>query len=365
MKVLIVSRSFYPSNSPRALRATELAKEFKRQGHSVPVLCKKETDKEDELAKEYGFTIKDLGQLRWKAVKLKGKGASLMIRRFFKRFSALLLEYPDIELMFKVSKALKKESGFDLVISIAVPHTIHWGVARVWKKGAEPGEVWVADCGDPYMGAENDSFKKPFYFKFIENWSFRKCDYISVPTPGAIDAYSHEFHDKIKVIPQGFKFEDYDVSHEKPKNEIPKFAYAGSLIPGRRDPREMLDYLVRLKKDFKFYIYTNHKSLVTAYAEKSNGRIIISEYIPRKELLYRLSRMDFLVNLENIGKRQKPSKVIDYLISGRPILSVKTGELDKEKIHEFINGNYRQQHKTDNPEQYKINNIVRKFISLI
>ena len=32
-RILIVSRSFYPDNSPRAFRTAELSKEFARQGH--------------------------------------------------------------------------------------------------------------------------------------------------------------------------------------------------------------------------------------------------------------------------------------------------------------------------------------------
>ena len=37
-RILIVSRSFYPDNSPRAFRTTELSKEFARQGHHVTVI---------------------------------------------------------------------------------------------------------------------------------------------------------------------------------------------------------------------------------------------------------------------------------------------------------------------------------------
>ena len=37
MKIAIVTAVFAPSSTPRALRATELAKEFGKQGHSVTV----------------------------------------------------------------------------------------------------------------------------------------------------------------------------------------------------------------------------------------------------------------------------------------------------------------------------------------
>jgi hypothetical protein len=46
----------------------------------------------------------------------------------------LLFDFPNIEILFKVRTALKKETGYDALISIAVPHPTHWGVASVWTK---------------------------------------------------------------------------------------------------------------------------------------------------------------------------------------------------------------------------------------
>lgn len=37
-KILIISRTFYPENSPRSFRTTELAKELARQGNNLLIL---------------------------------------------------------------------------------------------------------------------------------------------------------------------------------------------------------------------------------------------------------------------------------------------------------------------------------------
>jgi hypothetical protein len=93
-----------------------------------------------------------------------------------------------------VKKKLKTENAcYDLLISIAVPHTVHWGVAACRSTSHQIANTWVADCGDPYVGQENDSFKVPFYFSWVEKWFMRKADFISVPTNGAIAAYFPEF----------------------------------------------------------------------------------------------------------------------------------------------------------------------------
>ncbi len=40
LRLLLVSNAFYPEISPRSYRATELAREFCRQGHDVVVVTK-------------------------------------------------------------------------------------------------------------------------------------------------------------------------------------------------------------------------------------------------------------------------------------------------------------------------------------
>ena len=145
MKILIVSASFFPINTPRAFCTTELAKEFARQGHMVKVLTPQAGSIHDQFEKEHGIEIGDLGEARWKVVEIKGRGIIRLIRRGIVRFSKLLFEYPNIEYKKLVQRALKKESGYDLLISIAVPHPIHWGVAAVDPKARKICRTWVAD----------------------------------------------------------------------------------------------------------------------------------------------------------------------------------------------------------------------------
>lgn len=362
-KILIVSRSFYPMNSPRSFRTTELAKEFARQGHEVTVLTPK-ISQHLAFEKENNVVIKDLGQQTWNSIELKGSGLTLLMRRVIRRFTNLLFEYPEIELMGMVKRALKKENGYDMLISIAVPYPIHWGVASVWEKENKPAKIWVADCGDPYMGKENDSFKVPFYFKYVEKWFFKKVDYITVPTIGSKRGYYKEFYPKIKVIPQGFRFEDIKTKAIHQVEGKIKFAYAGAFMPGRRDPREFCDYLLQQNKNYEFYIYTKHVDLVKKYEKLSDGKIIIKDFIPRLELLNKLGEMDFVVNFENAGNKQTPSKLIDYALIQKPILSIKTGGLDTTIVEEFLSKKYDNAFVIEEVEQYRVENVVQQFLSL-
>jgi H2-forming N5,N10-methylenetetrahydromethanopterin dehydrogenase-like enzyme len=55
-KNLIISRSFYPINSPRSFRSTELAKELARNGHDIIVLTPKK-EVHDSFEKEHNLIL--------------------------------------------------------------------------------------------------------------------------------------------------------------------------------------------------------------------------------------------------------------------------------------------------------------------
>jgi hypothetical protein len=93
------------------------------------------------------------------------------------------------------------------------------------------------------MGQENDTFKPPFYFGYLERKFCRKATFITVPTLAAIKGYYEEFHPRIKVIPQGFRFEDVKLYTGEKQTEKVIFGYGGMFIPGRRDPSEFINFL--------------------------------------------------------------------------------------------------------------------------
>jgi len=316
-KILIVCKSFYPDNSPRSFRATELAKELIKQGHLVTVLMAGNDFDYSEFISKHNLTITNYGRLVLKPLeksKWKWIGDN---KRKFGRLLYMLFNYPDIEIMFRLKKALKKQSGYDLMISIAVPYPVHWGTAWARTKRHLIANTWVADCGDPFMGNKLESFRFPFYFAWLEKWFCRKADFISVPVEGAKHGYYKEFHSKIKIIPQGINFDEVEISHEKTAHPFPIFAYAGGLsFSGIRNPLFFMKYLIECNTDFEFHIYSSSsKAFLSSTIQESKGKIILHEAIPRTDLILELSKMDFLVNLDNGTSLQVPSKLIDYALT--------------------------------------------------
>lgn len=366
--ILIVCRAFYPDESPRSYRATELSKELIRQGHNVTIMCPEKKALREFLG-NWGFNYLSLGQLSWKPIRLKSNNKYLyLLARLIRRFLSLAFEYPNIEMFFKVREKIRSIKGYDAVISIAVPYSVHWGVASVWKNNNlnNPASIWIADCGDPFFGSENDSFRLPFYWAWIEKWFMRKTDFITVPTSTSYLGYFAEFYSKIKVIPQGFKFEEYQYNFLNPNNSFPVFAYAGIFIPGKRDPTQFCEYLLTKEADFQFHIFSRDAYLIQKFVTEFPDKFIMHDFIPRRQLLEKLcAEVDFVVNFENSGSRQTPSKLIDYVLINKPILSVKSFDIDKENIDAFLNFDFDNSYKIADPNQYKIENVVSKFLKLL
>ena len=359
MKIIVISGSFEPHISPRSFRTTELVKELALLGHDITLYIPNDGIDRNETVNKYKIKIKYYIRLQ---DRLSCSNNKLIY--YLGRFLVYYMGYPDIYILKFLKNALKEEArDYDLLITIAAPHQIHWTIGLMYNKGIKLAKKWIADCGDPYMLAGTLNRKHPFYFKQFEMRWCRLCDYISVPTEGAKDGYYSEFRNKIRVIPQAFNFDE--IKREEYKNNIiPTFAYTGSIWNGSKDPRPFLDYLCTIKQNFRFYLFVNNPEILLKYKNILKDKIIISSFIPRLDLINRLSKMDFLVHFEFNTSKQTPSKLIDYALSGRPILSIDSLRINKTIIEEFLNGDYSHKYVVKDIEQYNIKYVAEKILNL-
>ena len=82
-----------------------------------------------------------------------------------------------------------------------------------------------------------------------------------------------------------------------------------------------------------------------------------------------MSKADFLLNVDttldnNSNTEAVPSKLIDYALTGRPILNINSAWLDKEKVAEFLEGNYSR-YRVIEKSEYDIRKVSSKFLDLL
>ena len=370
-KILIITKGFFPILSPRSLRATELAIEFSKQGHEVTVLTHRIEQVHANFEKDFGVKILNFVGKEWKEVINFENNSIKWHQRFIRRALLMFFDYPLIQYVFLVKHSIKKLNlfnSYDSLITIAVPHSIHWSISLLSKHTRRRiSKVWIADCGDPYMYALHDTFRKFFYFHFFE-WNFlRKADYITVPFDEMKLLFYMRFRHKFKVIPQGVQFKEWKLA-QYVTNSCPTFAYSGLIMKGKRDPFELLDCLIEKNIDFKFIFYTTQNYLFDGYKSLLDSKIELRNYVPRETLFFELSKMDFLVNVDtasDAGVRNAiPSKLIDYHFTKRPILSYEHGKLSKELVDEFMSADYKRAFNDPDIERFDISKVAASFLAL-
>lgn len=359
MNILIISRTTFPMQKPRSFRTAELSEQLAKMGHDVTLYTVQGKYDYTSYMQKTGIIMKPI-RMKYATLASDGSRKSGFMDKVMTKLFRRCLYYPDIEFMFRMKKILQEENDVDLLITIAQPHSIHWGVGFAKAKlGKKFPKVWVADCGDPFCGSPFGNWPK--YMSYFEKKWCRQVDYITVPTGTSKEGYFPEFRDKIRVIPQGFDFSKTPIMEYK-KNSIPTFIFTGAIHPGR-SPKRFMDYLLTLDIDYKFLLYM-HSPLDKKYETLSNGKIKYMIGYGRKDIIKACSQADFLINVKNISSVQTPSKLIDYGISKRPILEVSDDFKEKEEFSQFMKGIYDSQLQIKNLDSYKIENVAARFVSL-
>lgn len=361
MKILIIAQRSYPQQGPRAFRTAELSEQFAKMGHEVIVYSIHGSCNYDDYEQSTGVIMKNIKTI----LPIYGNDNKNRFNLFYKILYALFrkwLLFPEIELHYRVNDVIKAEENIDVLITIAYPHTIHSGAARAKLKNLKNfPKLWIADCGDPF--SLNPFLNPPSYFKGYEKKTCSLVDYITVPTEDSKKGYFPEFWNKIKVIPQGFNFSKTPIAQYQ-KNAVPTFVFTGNVYPGKRDVRAFMDFLLSWPYPYKFKLYVR-RPLEKKYEVESNHQIEYLVGLTRKEIIWECSKADFLINVVNPNSVQTPSKLIDYGISKRPILNISSSFEEVDDFKSFYYGDFDHQFIIDNLDDFKIENVANKFLTII
>lgn len=361
MKIVLISKGFYPRMGPRALRTTELAKELASRGHEVIVYSLLGDYDYNAFHTETRISVRQLGISKWGRKDSDGKSHANLFRKVIVHLWGKQLWLPDRELIPMVKQAIKKEGRIDCLITIAVPHVLHYAAA---KSDLSRVKCWIADCGDPFTLNPFNNYPK-YFVKYEKEWC-RKCDFITIPIKEATKGYYPEFREKIRIIPQGFNFRGIKLQEYRP-HSVPTFAYTGAVYKGLRDPSEFLKYLTTLESRFVFQIYGNSWSFFEPYKEQLGEKLQFMGSLSHDDMVTAISGVDFLINIKNNSGVQQPSKLIDYALSKRPFITITSSFDEDEKtiFMDFLHADYTRQDRLTNMGDYDIVSVVDKFLELV
>ena len=360
--LLVITHSYKPLLNPRAFRWSAILEEWAKDGTKIDLI----TSWQPGLAREeiindvHIFRVNDslIEKLRSKLIKSDRKTTSkktinqpqnsLKLKKIAKSFLQTLhdqtwknLYWPDYATLWKKTAIKNAEylldrEHYDTLITISDPFTSH--VVGYKLKEKYPHLQWLVDIGDPFCFRHDTPTNNHLLYKKknykTERNIFAKADYVSVTTDTTKEKYAQLFPEsahKIKVIPP-LMAPSQKVQTNKintPYSKL-KLVYIGTLYKAIRNP----NYLMRLFDTIQKQTSTNDIELhfyggindchaeFESYRHLKNKNLFLHGLVPREEVLQAMEDAAVLVNIGNDNIYQLPSKIVEYVITGKPIINI-------------------------------------------
>ena len=119
------------------------------------------------------------------------------------------------------------------------------------------------------------------------------------------------------------------------------FVFVGQFYETIRNPKYLLDMFLQLPKNYVLHIVGGGcEQVVVQYKEQLQDRLILHGWVSKDEADKCISQYDVLVNVNNTITNQMPSKLFEYIGTGKPILNIcKTAHcLSLPYIEKYKNG---------------------------
>lgn len=370
MNILIICYCYPPDLGPRASRWSAIAECWAAQGNRIHVISASSLNASSEEAlngvqvHRVGGAIsgKLRGWLKRETPQLVGENTNSSVKAPFgtNKLSGLgslikgihdltwkKLYWPESNCLWLIparAKALKlvNEISFDAVISTSTPYTGHL-VGKAVKKAC-PDMPWTVDIGDPFSFGQppwnNTKIYKGLNHRSEDN-VLNLADSISVTVESCKKAYGELFpdiEDKITVIPPLFSGTISFHQEYRRAGKVRRLVFTGSLYKEIRNPAYLLELLSSVfektsETEAHFYGRLNNcTDLFEFYLQKYPNNLFVHGLVTRKTAADALANADVLINIANKTRHQLPSKLVDYMASGKPILNIISIEDDNSLL---------------------------------
>jgi glycosyltransferase involved in cell wall biosynthesis len=363
LNLLIITHAYAPDAAPRAFRWTAIAEHWAREGATVQVITTGRGGGE-ALEQRNGVVVHRVGEgfmgrmqrragvagLSASRGKSTAHAAPSVLRRAVRAIYNATWQHvfwPDYACLWRRpaltrAKILCRAERFDAVISVSHPFTGH--LVGLSLKRAIPELRWIVDIGDPFsLGDTVPSNNQTLYRglnRRTEATVLRESDAISVTVAGCAEILSETFAvdpAKIQIIPPLLSLPDGSSADATPifaSADTIDLVYLGVLYPTLRPPDSLLALFAAMhtKHDaLRLHFFGDIKGCEAAferYHTLLGTAILVHAPIPREAVAATMAAADILVNIGNGTAHQLPSKLVEYIAAGRPILNIARSQHD-------------------------------------
>ena len=338
-KILIVTHQFLPHVSPRTTRWSLLIDELINKGNDVTVLSGTDSEGIEKNYKilyfgnkQFSSNVNKIRQNSQDSSNNSIKKISYSILKKIYRFLFKTFSWPDYAMFwaFTIYKNRKRiENNFDIIISVSLPFTSHL-CAHILKKRINA--QWYMDIGDPFTlktnSPENNKIIYSYLNKFFERKFYQNASKIIFTHNEAAELHKKKFKiDNSKIV---IGYPIASLNEDIIKNSLSfnykdtplKIGYFGAFTKSIREPDNYITNIANSlgdKTKHEWYINEESKKYFSSINDITLHQFL--EILPRKLALeVMVNKIHILLSIGNFNKYQMPSKVIEYLSLGKPVL---------------------------------------------
>ena len=374
MNIVVVSYSWLPHVSPRSLRWSAIVSSWVSLGHKVEVVCGSmgesagTTEETGVIIHRVAGLLGNLSErnrrreenshLAVTALSRRG-GRMRAVAKWVHMRTWRRIYWPDYACDWipgarRLLKERLRERDVDALVTVSPPFSGHVVVPRGLCR--QLGIRWLVDLGDPFSFCDVGAFNNRLLYSKLNHWAERRifsaADCISVTTQGTSDIYTQLYPDlgkRIHVIPP--LLQDSAVApmfHASPAatDARRQLLYVGSFYPEVREPEPIFELVKALvaygiPKDRlpTIHIYGEagiYESELRNFAEVHNSLLVLHGRVSHESCIGAMYSADVLVNIGNRTSYQLPSKIVEYMATGKSILNLAVVENDSSS--RFLEG---------------------------
>jgi len=351
-KILIVSHQFLPFVSPRTTRWSLLIDELINKGNEVTVLtgtAPEELKKKYEVLyfgnKQFSSNINKVRKDSQNSSNNYLKKIIYSILKIIYRFLFKTFSWPDYAMFwaFTIFKNRKRiENKFDIIISVSLPFTSHLCAYILQKRISAD---WYMDIGDPFSlkinSPENNKIIYSYLNKYYEKKFYQNAKKIIFTHSEVAELHQDKFNIDRRKIVIGYPIAV--LNEKRIKNSLTfnyedtplKIGYFGAFTKSVREPNNYIINIANSLDDqikHEWYINEESKKYFTSIKNISSHQFL--DTLPREVALeVMVSKMHVLLSIGNFNKYQMPSKVIEYISLGKPVLHF--AEIADDPLYNF------------------------------
>ena len=341
---LFVVDKFFPDVSAGTICCNNILEVMQSLGHNVDILTIKRNYQDEDVCVFDGSMVfrlntyhhewtKKLKKSKWEDINVVLRKLIGLTNKIKAKFNPLALNgYLDTVNVNKLYKTIKQniDAPYDAMLTFTEPFAIMPICKKLMQKGI--AKKWCTFMLDDFI---YNNFHKDIPFakrEKIANSVFKLNSKIFIVDGVLVEAtkegYVAEYKDKLIDIHQPMLTAKNQGN--EPFGDGVNLVYAGLFYADIRRPNEMLDVLKDLPVGYNIHLYGNGCEDIVQEKSKlfTNSKLLIHGRVPYGESIQAISNANILVNLSNKDTYQIPSKILEYVGFGKPIINFYFSEDD-------------------------------------